>query len=80
MAHTGAELHCPCRLLQYSIQEAKSVIAPPTEPVTSFAEEQSPELRDRIFDEFNSLAVVYWEPASAFLKRAATQDLEVVEV
>ena len=70
----------PCRLLQHSIQEAKAVIAPPQQPVTSFAEEQSPELRDRIFDEFNSLAVIYWEPAAAFLRRANTVDVEDLEV
>ena len=55
------------------------MIAPPQQAVTSFAEEQSPELRDRIFDEFNSLAVIYREPAAAFQRRAAA-DADIPEV
>ena len=48
--------------------------------MTSFAEEQSPELRDRIFDEFNSLAVIYREPAAAFLRQGAGEGAQEAEV
>lgn len=74
LQHAPPLLSCAlaCRLLQYSVDEAARVIAPPLAAVTSFAEEQSPELRDRIFDEFNTLAVIYREPSAAFLRRGAT--------
>ncbi|KAK9786802.1 hypothetical protein WJX73_006669 [Symbiochloris irregularis] len=63
------------RLLQYSVNEAARVIAPPMEAVTAFAEEQSPELRDRIFDEFNTLAVIFREPSTAFTRRTTVDTL-----
>ena len=55
-----------CRLLHYNVQEAKRVVASPAPAITRFAEEQSPEQRDRIFDELNTLAVVYRQPSSSF--------------
>lgn len=64
-----------CRLLQYSVEEAQRVIAPPLTAISAFAEEQSPELRDRIFEEFNTLAVIYREPSAAFTRRATTDGL-----
>ena len=42
----------------------------PLPAISHFAEEQSAELRDRIFDEFNSLAVVLRAPAAAFVQEA----------
>lgn len=44
------------------------MVAPDAGPVAAFAEETSPEIMDRIFEEFNSLAVVYRRPASSFVK------------
>jgi hypothetical protein len=44
------------------------VIAPDAGVVMAFAEETSPEIMDRIFEEFNSLSVVYRRPASSFVK------------
>ena len=44
------------------------MVAPDAGPVAAFAEETSPEIMDRIFEEFNSLSVVYRRPASSFVK------------
>ena len=42
----------------------------PLPAISHFAEEQSPELRDRIFDEFNSLAVVLRAPSANFIQES----------
>lgn len=47
------------RLLQYNVSVAESVVNPPKQAVSVFADTQSSEVKDRIFDEFNSLSVVY---------------------
>lgn len=47
------------RLLQYDPAVAERVVNPPKQAVSVFADTQSSEIKDRIFDEFNSLSVVY---------------------
>lgn len=47
------------RLLQHSTSIAEKVVNPPKQAVSVFADTQSSEIKDRIFDEFNSLSVVY---------------------
>lgn len=47
------------RLLQHSVSVAENVVNPPKQAVSVFADTQSSEIKDRIFDEFNSLSVVY---------------------
>jgi len=47
------------RLLQHNVSVAESVVNPPKQAVSVFADTQSSEVKDRIFDEFNSLSVVY---------------------
>ncbi|KAJ0089953.1 hypothetical protein Patl1_12876 [Pistacia atlantica] len=47
------------RLLQYNVSVAENVVNPPKQAVSVFADTQSSEIKDRIFDEFNSLSVVY---------------------
>ena len=64
-----------CRLLQHNLDEARRIIQPPLPHISTFAEEQSAEMRDLIFDNFNTLAVLYREPPSSFLQ-AATLDEE----
>ncbi|DBA85225.1 TPA: hypothetical protein ACH3X2_005929 [Trebouxia sp. C0005] len=54
------------RLLHHNLQEAKRIVASPAPAITRFAEEQSPEQRDHIFDELNTLAVIYRKPSSSF--------------
>lgn len=47
------------RLLQHNVTVAQHVVDPPKQAVSVFADTQSSEIKDRIFDEFNSLSVVY---------------------
>ena len=47
------------RLLQHNVSVAEGVVNPPKQAVSVFADTQSSEIKDRIFDEFNSLSVVY---------------------
>ncbi|KAK2986463.1 hypothetical protein RJ640_029696, partial [Escallonia rubra] len=54
------------RLLQYKVSVAERVVNPPKQAVSVFADTQSSEIKDRIFDEFNSLAVVYQKPSYMF--------------
>ncbi|AQK96809.1 Adaptin region family protein [Zea mays] len=54
------------RLLQYSPNVAERVVNPPKQAVSVFADTQSSEIKDRIFDEFNSLSVVYQKPSYMF--------------
>eukprot|EP00191_Tetraselmis_sp_GSL018_P016705 CAMPEP_0177583838 /NCGR_PEP_ID=MMETSP0419_2-20121207/3549_1 /TAXON_ID=582737 /ORGANISM="Tetraselmis sp., Strain GSL018" /LENGTH=782 /DNA_ID=CAMNT_0019073283 /DNA_START=341 /DNA_END=2685 /DNA_ORIENTATION=- len=57
------------RLLQHSAEAAQRVVCPTIPVVSAFAEEQSAELRDKIFDEFNTLSVILRAPASTFLDK-----------
>ncbi|XP_054793376.1 beta-adaptin-like protein A [Prosopis cineraria] len=54
------------RLLQYNVSVAERVVNPPKQAVSVFADTQSSEVKDRIFDEFNSLSVVYQKPSYMF--------------
>ncbi|WVZ69593.1 hypothetical protein U9M48_018359 [Paspalum notatum var. saurae] len=54
------------RLLQYDPNVAERVVNPPKQAVSVFADTQSGEMKDRIFDEFNSLSVVYQKPSYMF--------------
>lgn len=54
------------RLLQYNVSVAENVVSPPKQAVSVFADTQSSEIKDRIFDEFNSLSVVYQKPSYMF--------------
>lgn len=47
------------RLLQCNVSVAEQVVNPPEQSVSVFADTQSSEVKDSIFDEFNSLSVVY---------------------
>ncbi|KAI3438927.1 hypothetical protein D9Q98_001341 [Chlorella vulgaris] len=55
------------RLLQHSVGAAQSVVDVQRPAVTSFADAQSAEIQDRIFDELNTLSVAYRAPASTFI-------------
>ncbi|KAK6129696.1 hypothetical protein DH2020_036562 [Rehmannia glutinosa] len=54
------------RLLQYDVSVAERIVNPPKQAVSVFADTQSSEIKDRIFDEFNSLSVVYQKPSYMF--------------
>ena len=55
------------RLLRANVREAAAVIGGDRPPVADFAVEVSPEVRDKIFGEFNSLSVVYAKPSEEFI-------------
>jgi hypothetical protein len=48
-------------LLQQGVEIAERVVNPTKQAVSVFADTQSSEIKDRIFDEFNSLSVLYQE-------------------
>ncbi|CAF1697050.1 hypothetical protein Bca4012_000529 [Brassica carinata] len=54
------------RVLQYDVHVAERVVSPPQQAVSAFADTQSSEIKDRIFDEFNSLSVIYQKPSYIF--------------
>ncbi|KAK9826712.1 hypothetical protein WJX81_000377 [Elliptochloris bilobata] len=58
------------RLLHAGMAAAAAVIAAPADALAAFAEEQSAELRNRVFDEFNSLAVIFRAPSATFVPPA----------
>jgi len=55
------------RLLEHSPEEARRVICAPKEVVEEFQEEMDADARNQIFEEFNSLSVVYKQPSSKFV-------------
>lgn len=55
------------RLLELSPTEARRVICAPKEMIEEFQEEMDVEMRERIFEEFNTLSIVYKQPASKFI-------------
>lgn len=65
-----------CRALKHGVEDAKKLINSEAPTVVAFSEDQSAEIRDRIFDEFNTLAVVYHQPSYAFVQQASHDDLQ----
>ncbi|KAK9822016.1 hypothetical protein WJX74_000790 [Apatococcus lobatus] len=64
------------RLLQHNLDEARRIIQPPLPHIATFAEEQSAEMRDIIFDNFNTLAVLFRAPPSSFLQASSLEEEE----
>lgn len=56
------------RLLQQDVTEAARVIAPTKVPISFFSEDVKPEIYDRLFEEFNTLSVLYEKPSEAFIR------------
>lgn len=67
------------RLLQYDVSVAERVVNPPKQAVSVFADTQSSEIKDRIFDEFNSLSVVYQKPSYMFTDKEHREPFEFSE-
>ncbi|KAF6176351.1 hypothetical protein GIB67_011140, partial [Kingdonia uniflora] len=67
------------RLLQYDVSAAERVVNPPKQAVSVFADYQSSEIKDRIFDEFNSLSVVYQKPSYMFTDKEHRGAFELSE-
>ncbi|KAG0560601.1 hypothetical protein M758_10G187600 [Ceratodon purpureus] len=67
------------RLLQQGVEVAERVVNPAKQAVSVFADTQSSEIKDRIFDEFNSLSVVYQQPSYMFLDKEVRGPIELTE-
>lgn len=67
------------RLLQYDVSVAERVVNPPKQAVSVFVDTQSSEIKDRIFDEFNSLSVVYQKPSYMFTDKEHREPFEFSE-
>ncbi|PKA54455.1 Beta-adaptin-like protein A [Apostasia shenzhenica] len=67
------------RLLQSDVSVAERVVNPPKQAVSVFADTQSNEIKDRIFDEFNSLSVLYQKPAYMFTDKEHRGPFEFAE-
>lgn len=60
------------RLLEHSPEEARRVICAPKEVVEEFQEEMDADVRERVFEEFNTLSIVYKQPSSKFVSKVPT--------
>lgn len=65
------------RMLQTDVYAASNIFKglelSANPPITTFAESMKEELRTKVFDEFNSLAVIYGKPCVQFIKEAYMQ-------
>ena len=68
------------RLLQLNVEEAQRVIAPEKASIAAFAEEGDSSVTDVVFEEFNSLSVIYNKPAIAFIEEYEREDFEDAEL
>ena len=59
------------RLLHYDVNKAAAVLSKAETVEGPFVEEALSELQDRVFEEFNTLSVIYGEPAERFVTHAA---------
>mmetsp|Transcript_4549 Transcript_4549/g.8531 ORF Transcript_4549/g.8531 Transcript_4549/m.8531 type:complete len:786 (+) Transcript_4549:231-2588(+) len=70
IADSNQDVHdralCYYRLLQHSVHEARRVIVAEGSFLGCFAETRNTELLDRLFDEINTLSVLYRQPACTF--------------
>ncbi|PPR85919.1 hypothetical protein GOBAR_AA34779 [Gossypium barbadense] len=67
------------RILRYNVSVAERVVNPPKQAVSVFADTQSSEIKDRIFDEFNSLSVLYQKPSYMFTDKEHRVPLEFAD-
>ncbi|KAH3756931.1 AP-4 complex subunit beta-1 [Pelomyxa schiedti] len=56
------------RLLAYNPQEAARVVCASKIPISTFSEQAKSEIDDQLFEEFNTLSVVYHKPEKLFTK------------
>eukprot|EP00818_Percolomonas_sp_WS_P003219 CAMPEP_0117443354 /NCGR_PEP_ID=MMETSP0759-20121206/4652_1 /TAXON_ID=63605 /ORGANISM="Percolomonas cosmopolitus, Strain WS" /LENGTH=802 /DNA_ID=CAMNT_0005235327 /DNA_START=152 /DNA_END=2560 /DNA_ORIENTATION=+ len=55
------------RLLQKDVNIARQVVGGAKSLITEFAEEESEEYKDRLFNEFNTLSIIYGKPSEMFI-------------
>lgn len=57
------------RLLRHNVRAAAQVVGTPKASVASYVEDDTSDLRDKLFEEFNSLSVIYATPSSVFNRK-----------
>jgi AP-4 complex subunit beta-1 len=62
------------RLLAYDVDEAAAVVNCQKDPIYKFTEATDSDVKDRLFDEFNSLSVIYGQPAEAFIVKVSLEE------
>eukprot|EP00163_Fabomonas_tropica_P026258 TRINITY_DN4741_c1_g2_i1.p1 TRINITY_DN4741_c1_g2~~TRINITY_DN4741_c1_g2_i1.p1 ORF type:complete len:735 (+),score=210.81 TRINITY_DN4741_c1_g2_i1:45-2207(+) len=62
------------RLLAHDVDEAARVVNCFKQPIETFIENQASEVEDKLFDEFNSLSVVYQQPSDRFIVRQTLEE------
>jgi AP-4 complex subunit beta-1 len=59
------------RLLRNNVRAAAQVVCAPKESVQNFLEDDNSDVRDKLFEEFNSMSVIYNLPSVAFIRKGA---------
>ncbi|EAN92339.1 putative beta-adaptin [Trypanosoma cruzi] len=59
------------RLLRQNLMAANKIICGPMAEIKYFVEEQNAALRDKLFEEFDTLSVVYYQTSDSFMKPSA---------
>jgi vesicle coat complex subunit len=68
------------RLLRRDVAAAQQVVAAPKQLIDRFAEDESSKIRERLFEEFDTLSVVYELPSERFVKPVQEEEEEEEEV
>lgn len=64
------------RLLRQNVRAAAQVVCTSKSSVPTFIEDDASDTRDKLFEEFDSFAVVYFKPSALFTKRIEIADDE----
>lgn len=62
------------RLLGHDVDEAARVVNSSKDPIYSFTEDADSDVKDRLFDEFNTLSVVFGQPAERFIVKVSLEE------
>ncbi|CUG86398.1 beta adaptin, putative [Bodo saltans] len=62
------------RLLRHNVRAAAQVVCTAKESVATLLEDDLSEVSDKLFEEFNSLSVVYFTPSSVFTRKEDVDD------
>ena len=62
------------RMLRANPRAAAQIVCTPKAAVPVFAEDDISEVRDKLFEEFDTMSVVYWLPSSKYTRKAEDDD------
>jgi len=68
------------RLLKLNPKAAAQVVCTPKATVAMFAEDDTADVRDRLFEEFNTFSVIYGQPSGYYMKEMKMDDSDDEEV